>query len=137
VSKKKKMIFREAAAMLQLQCRCGRNLARVRWDESNAHYTRDCLVVIPNIGVEFDDYAPRDAAFLHGQAPRDDFDRHDRTYTWRCRCGRTIVRRHEQISTLWSRETRSTFDPEGGLYGAWNPRPDRLGRTAWRAVLAD
>jgi hypothetical protein len=136
VSKKKNIHFREAAAMMQLQCSCGRNLARVRWDAYNRDYTRDALVVTPNINVDFDDYAPRDAA-SHGQAPSNDFDSHDRTYTWRCKCGRTIVRQHQQISALWCRETGSTLDPDGGLYGAWDPRPDQLGHTAWRAVLAD
>ena len=43
------------------------------------------------------------AAATPGLVEGRDFDWHDRTYTWRCRCGETWQCRHKTISSAWAR----------------------------------
>jgi hypothetical protein len=118
---------------LQLVHGCGRNLARVSWIKSNPSWTRDELTVSPNPNVDQDDYRPwsaanhagplgtaRREAATPGRSELKDWDWHDRTYTWRCKCGRTITRRHEQISVLWEQVSHKPYD-----------------RAVWRVVLSD
>jgi hypothetical protein len=96
---------------VQLVHICGRNLARVYHDNHNPTWTADELVVSPNQNVAQDDYRP----WPHGDA---DADWHARTYTWHCRCGKTVTRRHSQISRIWEE---------------FQDMPYRRG--AWRVVL--
>lgn len=42
------------------------------------------------------------AAANPGRVENEDFDWHDRTYVWRCRCGQSHERRHERISGAWA-----------------------------------
>jgi hypothetical protein len=96
----------EQALIVQLFHSCDRNLARVRFDIWNRLLTRDSLVVSPNINVIQGDYRPRDLenrARHPGLVEGRGFEK-DRTYTWRCRCGKTVTRRHEQISRIWEQE---------------------------------
>jgi len=96
----------ERALIVQLFHSCTRNLARVRFDRWNTLLTCDSLVVFPNINVIQEDYRPRNSenrARHSGLVEGRDFEK-DRTYTWRCRCGKTVTRRHEQISRIWEQE---------------------------------
>jgi hypothetical protein len=105
---------------LRLRCTCGRNLADVTYSSLNPDWTRDKLVVTPRPGVKQQDYRPWEAAnrggwigtpgraaATPGRVENVDFDWHDRTYTWHCRCkapsGKptTHTRRHERISAKW------------------------------------
>ena len=114
-------------------CVCGRNLARVHHDSYDPAWTGDGVVVSPNPNVRQDEYrpwheanqagtigTPERAAATPGQVEGVDFDWHSRTYTWSCRCGRTISRRHERIRELWARVSGTTYD-----------------RSRWSAVLSD
>ena len=50
----------EQALIVQLAHSCGRNLARVRYSHYNSLWTRDSLVVFPNINVRQETYRPRE-----------------------------------------------------------------------------
>lgn len=107
---------------LRLQCPCGRNLAAVTYptydgvQPTNPDWTRDGLLVTPSLNVDQTDYRPWDVANRAGSGGNTaarraatpghvedvDYDWHDRTYTWRCRCGQTWTRRHERVSGAWA-----------------------------------
>jgi hypothetical protein len=102
--------------ILRLRCECGRNLADVEHRESNPTFTRDNLTVSRRSNVDGESYrpwheanqggvlgSPGRAAATPGLVEGEDFDWHDRTYVWRCRCGRKHERRHERISEAWQR----------------------------------
>lgn len=99
--------------VLRLTCPapCGRNLADVtyptyREHPTNPSWTRDGLQVSRRPNVDQEDYRPWHVAHNPGaQRPRDDdnWDWHDRTYIWRCKCGQKHERRHETISAAWQR----------------------------------
>lgn len=104
---------------LRIRCSCGRNLADVHHEPGNPLWTRDSLVVSPRPNVAQTVYQPWHEAQRgrHGptRAATDpyltgdvDWDWHDRTYTWKCRCGRTWQRNHESVSELWRRYERDT-----------------------------
>ena len=75
-------------------CRCGRNLAQVKFVKSNPTWTIDSLTVIENLNVDQQDFRPW---------PKDpDADMYAHTYSWTCRCGSAIPpMKHERISALW------------------------------------
>ncbi len=102
--------------VLRVRCTCGRNLADVRLDDGNPDWTRDKLLVTPRPNVAQDDYRPwhaangggrigdpARAAMTPGRVEGVDWDWHDRTYTWHCRCGQTHTRRHERLSEVWTK----------------------------------
>jgi hypothetical protein len=73
--------------------------------------------------VQQDDYRPWDvanraglmgtperAAATPGRIENVDFDWHDYTYTWHCRCGRTPSLRHERISDFWAEVKDEPYD---------------------------
>ena len=88
----------EQALIVQLAHICDRNLARVRYDEYNSLWTRDSLVVSSNINVSQERYKGEE------NRAADDIRRQDCTYTWDCKCGKTVTRRHHQISRIWEQE---------------------------------
>jgi hypothetical protein len=102
-------------AVLRISCACGRNLADGTKSEHNPDWTRDGLLVTPRPNVNQHDYrpwhaasrggpigSPGRAAAAPGLVEGRDFDWHDRTYTWRCRCGTVWSLRHENITRIWS-----------------------------------
>ncbi|SRR6266571_7229330 len=104
--------------ILRITCRCGRNLADVTKSQWNPDFTRDGLVVRSRPNVDQSDYRPWDAAnqggwigspgraaATPGRVEDRDFDWHDRTYTWKCRCGETWELRHDHISQAWNDRT--------------------------------
>jgi hypothetical protein len=104
--------------ILRIACQCGRNLADVTKPGSNPAFTRDGLVVTPRPNVKQSDYrpwheanrggwigSPGRAEATPGLVEDRDFDWHDRTYTWKCRCGETWESRHDSISRAWNRHT--------------------------------
>jgi len=102
--------------VLRLVCLCGRNLADVRYVGTNPMFTRDKLTVTarPNVGQK--DYRPW-APNGRGSVELADRDSRDRTYSWRCRCGRNPTRRHEWITEQWARLAPKPYDPS-----AWRTR---------------
>jgi hypothetical protein len=104
-----------APLTLRIACHCGRNLADVTMSRHNASFTRDRLCVTPRPNVDQSDYRPWHAANRGGmigspgraaatpsRVEGRDFDWHDRTYIWRCRCGKPWECRHERISQAWN-----------------------------------
>jgi hypothetical protein len=102
--------------ILRLRCECGRNLADVEHLDYNPSWTRDKLHVSRRPNVDGESYrpwheanrggvrgSPGRAAATPGLVEDEDFDWHDRTYVWRCRCSRKHERRHERISESWLR----------------------------------
>ena len=105
---------RETSLILRITCQCGRNLADVTKPQYNSDFTRDGLLVTPRPNVEQRDYrpwheanrggrlgSPGRAAATPGREEDRDFDMHDRTYTWKCRCGKTWQLKHERITQVW------------------------------------
>lgn len=106
--------------ILRLRCPCGRNLADVtrptrHGTATNPVWTRDGLAVSRRPNVDQTDYRPWDAANRAGpigsperaaatpnRTENTDWDWHDRTYRWRCKCGETHERRHDRISGAWT-----------------------------------
>jgi hypothetical protein len=101
--------------ILRITCQCGRNLADVTKPQYNSDFTRDGLLVTPRPNVDQRDYrpwheanrggnlgSPGRAAATPGRVEGQDFDWHDRTYAWKCRCGKTWELRHQRISQAWS-----------------------------------
>jgi hypothetical protein len=99
---------------LWIVCPCGRNLAEVTKPGTNPDWTRDGLLVTPRPNVAQSDFrpwheanrggslgTPGRAQATPGLVEGKDFDWHDRTYSWRCKCGRTWERRHESVSRAW------------------------------------
>jgi hypothetical protein len=104
--------------ILRIACRCGRNLADVTMPRSNPDFTRDGLLVTQRPNVNQSDYRPWHEAYrggligspgrsaaTPGRVEGHDFDWHDRTYAWRCRCGETWELRHDRISQAWNEHT--------------------------------
>lgn len=104
----------DAVKVMRLRCGCGRNLADVTLNEHNPMWTRDKLLVTERPNVKQEDHrpwheankggllgSPGRAAAVGDRVEGKDFDWHDRTYTWHCRCGQTHTRRHERISAKW------------------------------------
>lgn len=102
-------------AILRIACSCGRNLADITKSQYNSDFTRDSLLVTPRPNVKQHDYRPWHeanrngrigtagrAAATPGRVEDRGFDWHDRTYTWRCRCGEAWSFRNESISRAWS-----------------------------------
>jgi len=89
--------------VLRLVCLCGRNLADVRYVGTNPAFTRDKLTVTAHPNVAQRNYRPWPA-----DAPANP---RDRTYSWRCRCGRNPTRRHEWITEQWARLAPKPYDP--------------------------
>ena len=109
------MTHERGQAILRVACSCGRNLADITKSRYNSDFTRDSLLVTPRPNVDQHDYRPWHIANkggsigTHGRAAATpglvegrDFDWHDRTYTWRCRCGEVWSFRHESVSRAWS-----------------------------------
>ena len=103
---------------LRITCSCERNLADVTMPSANPDWTRDGLLVTPRPNVAQTDFRPWHEANRGGSigtpgraqatpnlVEDSDFDWHDRTYMWQCKCGSTWERRHEAISQVW--ESRS------------------------------
>lgn len=101
---------------LRIRCSCGRNLADVHHEPGNPLWTRDSLVISPRPNVAQTVYRPSHEARRGGPTSRAaadryltgvvDWDLYDRTYTWKCRCGRTWQLNHESVSELWRRYER-------------------------------
>jgi len=83
-------------------------------EEFNPDWTRDKLLVTPRPNVRQQDYRPwhvansygpigsaARAAATPGRIEDVDWDWHDRTYTWQCKCGARPIRRHDRIGAYW------------------------------------
>ncbi len=97
---------------LRLCCPCGRNLADVKHSDHDPAWTGDGIVVTLRPNVRQDDHRH----WSHGDR---NADWQLRTYTWRCRCGRSWERRHERIRDAW--DTAAGRLPE---YRRQNAVPD-------------
>jgi hypothetical protein len=77
--------------ILRLRHECGRNLADVteKKDYRKAG-APDLLWVTPRPNVKQDQHRPN-LSLVSGI-----------TYTWRCRCGQILQRRHERIAAAWA-----------------------------------
>ena len=93
--------------ILRLRCPCQRNLADVKHSNYDPAFTGDGLAVTARPNVHDGNYRPW---------PRVGDSMQARTYSWRCRCGRSWERRHEHIRAAW--DTAAGRLPEYRRYNA-------------------
>lgn len=107
---------------LRLRCPCGRNLADVTLSRHNPTWTRDGLTVTARPNVDWDDFRPWEEANRGGPVAPGEWDWHDRTYQWRCKCGLTHQRRHERISEVWAQHAPDQPQHWYDTTVPWTPR---------------